>query len=350
MNLKNTVCKEKFAMKTKEITFVESKVAKLTEVELREMREDDVLIKTEFTTISCGTEKANLIGDPSLCTTAEAAEATYPRTLGYNCSGIVEKVGEKVTSVKPGDKVVGYWSKHRQYDLLPEKQVVKIEHDNVSTQIGGMSFIATFPLAAIRKTNLEIGEPAMVMGLGILGLIAVSLLRAAGASPVVAVDPIPERREKALKFGADYAFDPFDSDFAEKVKAVTGGVKVAIEVTGVGAGLNETLDCMAKYGRVALLGCTRDSHFEIDYYRKVHGPGISLIGAHTAARPLFESSRGYYTHGDDIKTILKLVSLGRLDLKGMVDEIHAPGECEEVYNRLILDKKFPTVVQFDWNK
>ena len=63
-------------------------------------------------------------------------------------------------------------------------------------------------------------------------ILAVALARTAGAVPVIAVDPVKERRDKALKFGADYAFDPFEEGFEEKVKAVTnGGVNVAIDVT-----------------------------------------------------------------------------------------------------------------------
>ena len=66
-----------------------------------------------------------------------------------------------------------------------------------------MALISTFPLAAIRKAKLEIGASAMVMGLGILGIFAVQEFKAAGAYPIIAVDPVKERREFALKFGAD---------------------------------------------------------------------------------------------------------------------------------------------------
>ena len=76
------------------------------------------------------------------------------------------------------------------------------------------------------------------------------LLKAAGAAPIIAVDPIPEKREKALSIGADYALDPFAEDFVKTVKDLTnGGAKVGIEVTGVGAGLDGILDCMARFGR-----------------------------------------------------------------------------------------------------
>ena len=165
----------------------------------------------------------------------------------------------------------------------------------------------------------------------------------------MAVDPVKERREEALKNGADFAFDPFEDEFAANVKKVTnGGAKVCVEVTGVGGGLNGALDCMAKFGRVALLGCTRSSDFIIDYYKKVHGPGITLIGAHTMARPNVESHGGWFTHRDDIKAVLKLISGQRLDVKSMIKELHKPVECQEVYTRLINDKNFPTLVQFDW--
>ena len=209
--------------------------------------------------------------------------------------------------------------------------------------------IGTFSMAAIRKTRLEIGESMMVMGLGILGLMAVHFARIAGAAPVIAVDPVEERREKALKFGAGFAFDPFDEDFAEKVKAVTnGGVNAAIEVTGIGAGLNECLDCMARFGRVALLGCTRNSDFTVDYYRKIHSPGITIIGAHTNARPEVESYPGFFTRRDDIDAILSLLKLKRASFKDMIDVTYSPEQCTEVYTQLVNDKNFPTVVQFNW--
>jgi threonine dehydrogenase-like Zn-dependent dehydrogenase len=189
----------------------------------------------------------------------------------------------------------------------------------------------------------------LIMGLGALGLVGVHLARICGAVPIIAVDPVKERREKTLKFGADYALDPFEEGFSEKVKALTdGGAKTAIEVTGLGVGLNQCLDCMAKLGRVALLGCTRDKNFTIDYYRKVHGPGISLIGAHTAARPSLESSAGLFTAIDDMKTVLKFQATGRTNYSEMIDEIVSPKDCFEVYTRLVTEKNFPNIVLFDW--
>lgn len=151
-------------------------------------------------------------------------------------------MGEGVTSVKPGDRVAMYWSTHSEYNLLEEARLVKIEDDNLSMQEAAVAFITTFPLAAIRKTRLEIGESVLIMGHGLLRQLVVKLARVAGAVPIVAVDPVKERREEALKNGADFAFDPFEEGFADKVKEVTnGGANVCIEVTGVGTDLMKHL-------------------------------------------------------------------------------------------------------------
>ena len=81
----------------------------------------------------------------------------------------------------------------------------------------------------------------------------------------------------------------------------------------------------------------------------VRGPGITLVGAHTQARPQFESRDGWWTQKDDIETTLKLTKMGRIKLSDMIDEIHSPVEAPEDYNRLANENSFP-MVQFDWRK
>ena len=337
-------------MKVKQIVFTSPNTAALNDVSYRAPGEHDVVVKTEISTISAGTERANITGDPNVNANGPSS-VTFPRSSGYNSVGTVVEVGSGVSSVTPGDRVVVYWGKHKSYNTVNEKNVVKIDSDTIDSESAAMSFIASFPMAAIRKTRLEMGESAMVMGLGILGIIAVKLLRAAGAVPIIAADPNPERRELALRSGADYALDPLADGFADRVLELTrGGVKVAIEVTGVGAGFNEALDCMAKFGRVALLGCTRSSDFTVDYYKKIHAPGITVIGAHTIARPESESHPGWFTHRDDITAVLDMISGGRITLSDIISETHSPKDCAEVYHRLVFDKAFPVGVQFDWSR
>ena len=337
-------------MKTKQIVFTDFNKAELLDTE-DELLPGQVCVKTAFSTISSGTERANITGDLNVSLSGPMEKANFPRSAGYSSSGIVEAVGKGVTDLKPGDRVVVFFGKHKNYNIVPAHKVVKIEDDRVGLEEAAISFIAAFPLAAIRKTRLEIGESMLVMGLGLLGQLGVVLAHAAGAVPVIASDPVASRREEALKNGADYVLDPFDPDFSKNVRALTdGGAKTAVEVTGSGQALDTCLDCMAKFGRVALLGCTRDRNFTIDYYRKVHGPGITLVGAHTAARPDYESYPGYFTHRDDILSVIKLCVYGRIDLKKMIGVFYSPADCQKAFDGLINDKDFPTVVQFDWSR
>ena len=335
-------------MKTKQIVFTKPYVAELLDAECLPPKKNEVTVSLEYSAISSGTEKANLIGMRNKINASEDEEAVFPRTVGYSAAGIVSEIGSGVTDICVGDRVVVYWGKHKKNITVNRNNIIKIP-DEVSTQEASMALISTFPLAAIRKAKLEIGESAMVMGLGVLGVFAVQELKAAGAYPIVAVDPIKERRDFAIKLGADFALDPTDRGFADEVKRITGGgVNVCIEVTGLGVGLIQALDCMKRFGRVALLGCTRSSKFEIDYYGKVHGPGISLIGAHTMARPKRESSSGLWTDRDDLQAVLDLIKGKRLNFKDMICEIHSPTEAGQVYERLVNDKKFPIGVLFDW--
>lgn len=335
----------------KQIVFTEYGRTELLEMPVPALKENEVRIQTAYSAISTGTEKANITGDVSMPgMRGKKVENVFPRYLGYSESGIVEEVGAAVTGLKHGDRVMSFWGHHSQYQVLPESQVIRIP-DEVDLLDAAFVFIGTFPLAAVRKVAVEVGESAMVVGLGILGQMSVQLLRIAGAAPVIAVNRGEARRELALKLGADYAFNPNNADFEQKVRELTDGkgVVAMIEVTGNGPALNQGLRCMAKMGRVALLGCTRRPS-EVDFYYDVHLPGVALFGAHTFARPEVESYPHHWTHQDDCKALLKLMQMGRLDLRPLVQEIHSPAECTDVYSRLVNDKDFPIGVAFDWSR
>lgn len=343
------------------MNIVKSKIIEFVGVEKLEFKDiefqagdDDVVINLAYSTISNGTERANFMGDRNIGANIPydpdpTPGGIFPRRLGYSGSGVIEWVGKNVKNVKIGDRVCAVGGFHAKHLVLNKNAVFKI-WDNVSLQDAAIANIATFSLAGVRKTELEIGESGMVVGLGILGINAVQIMHACGAYPVIAVDTNAQRRETALEYGADFAFDPTDPEFFENIKKATEGrmINAAVEVTGSGAALNTTLDCMAELGRVSLLGCTRDPNFTIDYYRKVHYTGVKIIGAHNHARPA-SSFRDYWTTADDINTLVRLKGSGRIKLDALVSEVHSPLEAEEIYDRLSHDKNFPICVQFDWS-
>lgn len=199
---------------------------------------------------------------------------------------------------------------------------------------------------------VELGESAMVMGLGLLGIFAIQFCRLSGAYPVIAADLNPARRELALRLGADYAFDPSDPDFVNRVREVTHGkgVRATVEVTGVSVAMKQALECASPMGRISLLGCTRVSDCAIDYYAQVHRPGVKLIGAHNFVHPKEESYPHHWTHQDDCNAILDLIAAGRIEVAPIVSRVVSPEEAPAIFDQLCDDPQFPIGTVFDWRE
>jgi threonine dehydrogenase-like Zn-dependent dehydrogenase len=336
-------------MKMKKVVFTRIGIAELLEKDIVPPGEGDVLVKTAYSAISGGTERANLMRMPNTESFyKDPAQAVW--SGGYSGTGIVEQVGSGVKSVSAGDRVLVCWGSHAQYNTVPEKNVILIKDEALDLKYAAFALIASFPAAGVRKTGLEFGESSMVFGMGILGAFAVQILRTAGAYPVIVADLKDDRRMLALELGADEVFDPMAPDFIQSVKAVTRGrgVSTVIEVTGQSVALKQALACTAPLGRVSLLGCTRVSDTLIDFYQDVHRPGISLIGAHTNARPRHESYPHYWTEHDDCVTMLHFMAHGRIDMAKILHEVHTPEEAPEVFHRLAVNQDFPVGVVFDW--
>lgn len=331
-------------MQLRQIFFTDIGIAELVEKHLPSLEKDQLLVEMEYSAISTGTERDNLLD-------RQNTNHVFPKALGYSGAGIIRAIGDDVKNFAIGDRVVVIWGFHASHCVVKESQLVNIGSDNIPSLEAAFVFIASFPLAGLRKTRLEIGESILIMGLGILGMFAVQLARLAGGIPIIAADLREDRRRLALEFGADYAFSPDSPDFVSKVKDVSegNGVNAAIEVTGVSSAMKLTLECCAPMARVALLGCTRISDCGIDYYQLVHRPGISLIGAHTNARPMVESYPHHWTHHDDCQALLNMLEKKRLSIQPLISELHSPEEAPQVYRRMAEDPLFPLGVAFEWN-
>lgn len=329
--------------KRKAIYFTAPGKAEFIECDIPAVGEHDVLVRNEFTVISGGTERANILGMKNV-------PQQYPKASGYSGIGHVIAVGDAVKSVKPGDRVLVYHGIHANYNVRGEDEITKVENDALTSEDAVFSIIASMGLGGLRRLEVEIGESVMVMGLGLLGIFATQFARLSGAYPLIVADLNEERRRLALELGADYALDPSDPDFTKKVRELTGGkgVNAIVEVTGVMVALKQALACSAREARISLLGCTRVSDGSIDYYSEVHRPGIKLIGAHNMVRPKLESRPHCWTHHDDCRAIMALLAAGRIRIDKIRSRIVSPTRATEIYDQLCNDPKFPMGTVFDW--
>ena len=334
-------------MKNPTIVFVAPGKAELMARDLDEkLAPDRVLLKTECTLISPGTEFANLSG----CTN-RGNKSPFPSVLGYSAVARVLEVGEAVASLKPCDRCLCYHSHHSAYQKMPESNLVRIEDDALPSQQAVFCVVGCMGFQGVRRCRPEFGESLLVMGLGLLGQFAVQTAHLSGCLPVIALDFNPARRDIARKLGADAAFSPDDPELKAKILELTSGrgCDSVVEVTGNPQAVVQGLELTARFGRIALVGCNRTPTEKIDFYNLVHRPGITVIGAHNMARPNDERRPGVWTMKEDMALLLRFMSLGRLDSRPLLTMTAAPAEAPGIYERLYARDPDLLGVVFDWN-
>jgi len=306
---------------------------------------DEVLLENDYTVVSAGTERANLLNLPN-------TPGEFPYYPGYCGIGRVIAVGEGVEAVRTGDRVLATWSGHRSHAVQKAADLTVVSDDRIESLDAAFVAIAAMGLQGVRKLRLQLGESAMVIGLGLLGVFATQLSVIDGAIPVIVSDFDERRRDLALTLGADHAFSPDENDLAEKIKELTygKGADGIVEVTGAAVALQDALTYVAWEGRISLLGCTRIPDANIDFYHYVHKRGVSLIGAHTLVRPHVDSYPGYWTARDDYRTLLALIAAKRLKVQPIISEVVSPECASAIYTRLAEEKHPPLGIVFDWGQ
>jgi 2-desacetyl-2-hydroxyethyl bacteriochlorophyllide A dehydrogenase len=324
------------------VVFPEPHKASLERFDVPALAADEVLIENEFSVISAGTDRANLIGLPN-------TKGTFPQYPGYSAVGRAVDTGAAVKEVGSGERVIVYFGGHSSHTVKKAAELVVVPKE-VRSLDACLVVIAGMALQGVRKMRLELGESAMVIGQGLLGLFAVQFCRLSGGQPVVALDFDRQRLGLSGTLGADHVFAPDQERLSEVCREITHGhgFNAIIEVTGSSSALQQALQLIAPQGRISLLGCTRISKDPIDFYRYVHLPGVSIVGAHTFVRPKYESYPGYWTYNDDHRVVLDLIAAGRLQTAPMISEVVSPAKASHVYGRLAEDPCAPLGIVFDW--
>ncbi|MFF2012380.1 zinc-binding dehydrogenase [Streptomyces sp. NPDC058195] len=196
-------------------------------------------------------------------------------TLGHEVSGTIAETGPGVTRWTPGRRVVLYAGEVRdgvtytrgvdydggwaEYALCAEDALTELPDAIPFDQGAIIPDAVSTPWGAITVTAaVKPAEAVGVWGVGGLGVHAVQLLRAVGACPVIAVDPNPTARERALAQGADLVLDSGDPALRERIAAATGGagLAAAFDFAGVPAVREQALSVLAPKGRLVLVGLT----------------------------------------------------------------------------------------------
>lgn len=134
------------------------------------------------------------------------AKLDQPIPLGYSCAGVVMEAGVRVEGLSKGDRVAcggAGFANHAEFNYVPKNLVVKLP-DNVSFEDASCATVGSIAMQGLRQCELHLGESVCVLGLGLLGMLAVQMAKASGCR-VIGFDPNPQRCKLALELGADEA-------------------------------------------------------------------------------------------------------------------------------------------------
>ncbi|MDW8062158.1 MAG: zinc-binding alcohol dehydrogenase [Nitrososphaerota archaeon] len=324
------------------VVFEDKGVVSLEEYEIGSLEPGRLLVKTFYTLISPGTETAFLLGLPN-------TPSVYPQYPGYSNVGVVEDLAEDVELFKVGDIVVSP-SRHASIVNPKAENTFKIPEglDPIEAVFFYLSAIA---LQGVRKSEPEIGESAVVLGLGLIGQLAAQFLALSGATPIIGVDLYDYRVKVTESLSIDYGLNPLKIDVASEVYRVTDGrgASIVIESTGNPEAVNLAFKLAGRRGRVVLLGSTRGLS-TVNFYSDVHRKGLIIIGAHNSIRPRTESSRWFWNLRDDVEVVFKLLSKKRLKVRELISSILDYRSAGEAY-RLLIDSKDRVIsIALDWRR
>jgi threonine 3-dehydrogenase len=244
-----------------------------------------------------------------------ASRIRPPMTFGHEFCGVVEKVGEEVTSVKPGEFVsaemhvnCGHCRPCRmgQPHVCQNVKIIGIDAD------GCFAEYVRIPVRNIWKVDPAIPEHyaaildplgnavhtvlageisalnVLVTGAGPIGLMAIAVARACGCAQLFATEVNPHRRELAKRMGADEAFDPSAGDVVAKVLEATdgAGVDVLLEMSGNPTAIHQGFQMLRPGGRASLLGIPKDP-VTFDLVNDVIFKGATVQGIY--GRRMFET-------------------------------------------------------------
>ncbi|MET9089907.1 zinc-binding dehydrogenase [Streptomyces sp. NPDC004237] len=263
-------------------------------------------------TVTVGHEVAGVIHTlgPDLkrgLTTGTGVTLEAGKTCG-RCAGCVRR-RPCTQMLTAGIDYDGGWA---EYVIAREDTLVPIPDSLPFDQAAIIPDAVSTPYAAVVTTaGVRPAQSVGVWGVGGVGAHNVRLARLVGAAPVIAVDPLPSARERALAFGADHALDPADPDFADRVRAATDGrgLDFAFDCAGVPAVREQAASVLGLGGSLILVGIT---------------PRPLTITEGLTFNYLQKQVRGHYGGtAESVSELVRLTAAGRLDLAPSITD-HIP--------------------------
>ncbi|KUM88315.1 MULTISPECIES: bi-domain-containing oxidoreductase [Streptomyces] len=331
-----------------------------------------VLVRSAFSLISTGTEmmkvseagmsmlgkarsRPDQVAKVMQSVATNGVPATYRKVmgkldsytpLGYSLCGVVEEVGAGIDDVKVGDLVACAGNEHAlhaELNWVPKNLYAPVP-DGLAPRHAAFGTVGSIAMQGVRQGEPQLGEVALVIGLGLIGQLVVQLLTAGGVR-VVGADPDPSRCELAESLGAAAAGDPGSAAVEAAVAELTDGHGVDQVYLAAGGGSNQPVELAARLcrdrGRVVDIGkCRLDLPWNAYYEKELdvrfsrsYGPGRYDPSYELEGR---DYPIGYvrWTERRNLACFLDLMARGRVDVEPLISHVADFDDAVETYQRL----------------
>jgi aryl-alcohol dehydrogenase len=333
------------------------------ELELEEPARGEALVRIVAAGV-CHTDQITRHGDMPM---------PFPAVLGHEGAGIVERVGEGVTQVAPGDSVIIGWpscgecrncldgqpryclrtgealvsgrrfkgeragttayardgrpinghffgqSSFATYSITTADALVKVPGEAPLELLGPLACgLGTGAGAVLNEARPRLGDSVLIVGVGAVGLAAIMAARNSGVTKIIAADVHDNRLQMAQEFGATHAINSGSTDLIEAVQKITGStVDFAIDCTGVIPVIEQLAETVGMLGTLVLVGgAPADARFSVDHLRTLWGKRIiGVLG-------------GGGRSGQLIPALVELFQQGRFPFDRLV-KYYGLGEIEQ---------------------
>jgi predicted dehydrogenase/threonine dehydrogenase-like Zn-dependent dehydrogenase len=344
----------------------------VTEVPLPRCGPGQILIRSTRSLISAGTERSlvdfgragylekarqqpdkvkmvlDKVRTDGLAATVSAVKSklAQPMAMGYSNVGVVVEVGKGVVDLKPGDRVLSNGS-HAEYVCVPRNLCARIP-EGVADDPAAFGVVSAIALQGLRLAGPTLGETFVVTGLGLIGLVAVQLLRANGCR-VIGIDLDGSKLDLAASYGAEVVRLDQGRDPVSAVERLTGGEGVDGVIITASSKSDEIVHQAAtmcrKRGRIVLVGVVGLQLRRSDFYEKELTFQVSCSYGPGRYDPDYEQAgqdypRGFvrWTENRNFQAVLELMRSGSLNVDALVTARYPIEDAEKAYQLLLEDR------------
>ena len=321
---------------------------------------DEVLIKVCYCGV-CGTDQDLFSSD---CSFAKNGQVTYPDRLGHEWSGIVEKVGDKVTSLVPGDRVVGdngvvcgkcaackrgdfdnclntrcvgtinpvYDGAFAEYFKLPEKHTHKIP-DGVSLKEATLFEPLSVAYGGIKHMNINKDSFVSIIGTGCIALSAAALAKSLGAERIFIIGRNPVKLAIAEKLGIK-TINIREEDPVERIMKETDGVgsECVLECSGAAGSFVQAIALASKKATVALIGFYELPEKEVNI-DPIVSKSLNIVGV-----------MGEFAN---MVNAIKIIGKSKIDLSPIITDQLPFDQCLPAFTRKNYPNSIKTVIEIN---